>query len=34
MDGNRRVATDGEVGRIGHRFVFRSRPSALTVYRP
>jgi diacylglycerol kinase family enzyme len=34
LDGNRRVATDGEVGPLGHRFRFRSRPSALSVYRP
>ncbi|EHR61766.1 bifunctional phosphatase PAP2/diacylglycerol kinase family protein [Saccharomonospora cyanea] len=34
LDGNRRIATDGEVGPLGHRFRFRSRPSALSVYRP
>lgn len=34
LDGNRRIATDGEVGPLGHRFRFRSRPSALAVYRP
>ncbi|WP_027927603.1 bifunctional phosphatase PAP2/diacylglycerol kinase family protein [Amycolatopsis benzoatilytica] len=33
LDGNRRVATDGEVGPLGRDFRFRSRPSALTVYR-
>ncbi len=33
LDGNRRVATDGEVGPLGNRFRFRSRPSALTLYR-
>ena len=33
LDGNRRVATDGEVGPLGNRFRFRSRPSALTIYR-
>ncbi|OZM73115.1 glycerophosphatase [Amycolatopsis antarctica] len=33
LDGNRRVATDGEVGPLGNRFVFRSRPSALAIYR-
>jgi undecaprenyl-diphosphatase len=33
LDGNRRVATDGEVGPLGTRFRFRSRPSALTIYR-
>jgi undecaprenyl-diphosphatase len=33
LDGNRRVATDGEVGPLGNRFVFRSRSDALTVYR-
>ncbi|WP_033287513.1 bifunctional phosphatase PAP2/diacylglycerol kinase family protein [Amycolatopsis jejuensis] len=33
LDGNRRVATDGEVGPLGREFRFRSRPSALTVYR-
>lgn len=32
-NGNRRLATDGEAGRLGTRFVFRSRPSTLTVYR-
>ncbi|WP_433410597.1 bifunctional phosphatase PAP2/diacylglycerol kinase family protein [Saccharomonospora azurea] len=34
LDGNRRIATDGEVGPLGWRFRFRSRPSALSVYRP
>jgi undecaprenyl-diphosphatase len=34
LDGNRRVATDGEVGPLGNHFRFRSRQSALTVYRP
>lgn len=34
LDGNRRVATDGEVGQLGNHFRFRSHPSALTVYRP
>ncbi|MGH3468340.1 MAG: diacylglycerol/lipid kinase family protein, partial [Thermocrispum sp.] len=33
LDGNRRVATDGEVGPLGNRFVFRSKPDALTIYR-
>ena len=33
LDGNRRVATDGEVGPLGNRFRFKSRPSALTIYR-
>ncbi|MBK1782948.1 bifunctional phosphatase PAP2/diacylglycerol kinase family protein [Prauserella cavernicola] len=33
LDGNRRVATDGEVGPLGRVFRFRSRPSALTIYR-
>ena len=33
LDGHRRVATDGEVGPLGTRFRFRSRPSALTIYR-
>ncbi|RZS43476.1 undecaprenyl-diphosphatase [Herbihabitans rhizosphaerae] len=33
LDGNRRVATDGEVGPLGRHFRFRSRPSALTIYR-
>lgn len=33
LDGNRRVATDGEVGPLGQEFHFRSRPSALTIYR-
>lgn len=33
LDGNRRVATDGEVGPLGSRFHFHSRPSALTIYR-
>lgn len=35
LDGvERRVATDGEVGPIGSRFVFQSRPQALSIYRP
>lgn len=34
LDGNRRLATDGEVGPLGHEFRFRARPSALTIYRP
>mgnify|MGYP006138762263 CR=1 FL=1 len=29
-----RVATDGEVGPLGSRFVFRSRTNALAIYRP
>jgi diacylglycerol kinase family enzyme len=33
LDGNRRVATDGEVGPLGNEFRFRARPSALTIYR-
>jgi diacylglycerol kinase family enzyme/membrane-associated phospholipid phosphatase len=33
LAGHRRVATDGEVGPLGNRFRFRSRPSALTIYR-
>ncbi|WP_158883868.1 bifunctional phosphatase PAP2/diacylglycerol kinase family protein [Amycolatopsis anabasis] len=33
LDANRRVATDGEVGPLGNEFRFRSRPSALTIYR-
>lgn len=33
-DGNRRIATDGEVGPLGNDFRFHSRPSALTIYRP
>jgi undecaprenyl-diphosphatase len=33
-DGNRRVATDGEVGPLGNEFRFRARSSALTIYRP
>ncbi|OXM54296.1 bifunctional phosphatase PAP2/diacylglycerol kinase family protein [Amycolatopsis alba] len=33
LNGNRRVATDGEVGPLGNDFLFRSRPSALTIYR-
>ncbi|MEU6641651.1 phosphatase PAP2 family protein [Saccharomonospora sp. NPDC046836] len=33
LDGNRRVATDGEVGPLGRRFRFRSRSRALTIYR-
>ncbi|MGX7828368.1 bifunctional phosphatase PAP2/diacylglycerol kinase family protein [Actinokineospora sp. 24-640] len=35
LDGmERRVATDGEVGPVGHHFRFRSRPHALSIYRP
>ena len=35
LDGvERRVATDGEVGPLGSRFVFRSRTNALAIYRP
>jgi undecaprenyl-diphosphatase len=33
LDGHRRLATDGEVGPLGNQFRFRSRPSALTIYR-
>ncbi len=33
LDGQRRIATDGEVGPPGRRFTFRARPGALTVYR-
>ncbi len=33
LEGHRRIATDGEVGPLGSRFRFRSRPSALTIYR-
>ena len=33
LGGNRRLATDGEVGPLGNRFRFRARPSALTIYR-
>jgi undecaprenyl-diphosphatase len=33
LDGNRRVATDGEVGPLGNEFRFYSRSSALTIYR-
>jgi diacylglycerol kinase family enzyme/membrane-associated phospholipid phosphatase len=33
-DGNRRVATDGEVGPLGNEFHFHARSSALTIYRP
>jgi diacylglycerol kinase family enzyme len=33
-DVERRIATDGEVGPLGSRFRFRSRPSALAIYRP
>lgn len=33
LDGHRRLATDGEVGPLGREFRFRSRPSALTIYR-
>lgn len=34
LDGPRRIATDGEVGPLGTRFQFCSRPRALSVYRP
>lgn len=34
LGGHRRIATDGEVGPLGNRFCFYSRPSALTIYRP
>lgn len=34
LEGATRIATDGELGPLGRRFVFRSMPSALTVYRP
>lgn len=33
LEGHRRLATDGEVGPLGNQFRFRSRPSALTIYR-
>ncbi|MBB3666268.1 MULTISPECIES: bifunctional phosphatase PAP2/diacylglycerol kinase family protein [Prauserella salsuginis group] len=33
LDGYRRLATDGEIGPLGREFRFRSRPSALTIYR-
>jgi len=33
LDGNRRVATDGEVGPLGNHFVFQSHSDALTIYR-
>jgi undecaprenyl-diphosphatase len=33
LDGQRRIATDGEVGPPGRRFAFRTCPGALTVYR-
>lgn len=33
LGGHRRIATDGEVGPLGNRFCFYSRPSALTIYR-
>ncbi|OLT46751.1 glycerophosphatase [Saccharomonospora sp. CUA-673] len=33
LDGHRRLASDGEVGPLGQVFRFRSRPSALTIYR-
>ncbi|MDI5982031.1 diacylglycerol kinase family protein [Amycolatopsis magusensis] len=33
LNGNRRVATDGEVGPLGSRFLFKSQPSALALYR-
>jgi undecaprenyl-diphosphatase len=33
LDGPRRIATDGEVGPLGRRFSFTSRPGALAVYR-
>lgn len=33
LDGHRRLASDGEVGPLGRVFRFRSRPSALTIYR-
>ncbi|MCG8919100.1 phosphatase PAP2 family protein [Actinokineospora sp. PR83] len=33
LDGYRRVATDGEVGPLGKRFEFRSRPRTLSIYR-
>jgi diacylglycerol kinase family enzyme/membrane-associated phospholipid phosphatase len=33
LDGERRIATDGELGPLGRRFTFSSLPGALTVYR-
>ncbi|MQA60588.1 MAG: phosphatase PAP2 family protein [Actinophytocola sp.] len=33
LGGNRRIATDGELGPLGNHFRFRSRASALTIYR-
>jgi diacylglycerol kinase family enzyme/membrane-associated phospholipid phosphatase len=33
LDGERRIATDGELGPPGRRFTFTSLPGALTVYR-
>jgi diacylglycerol kinase family enzyme/membrane-associated phospholipid phosphatase len=33
LGGPRRIATDGEVGPLGRRFIFRVRPGELTVYR-
>jgi undecaprenyl-diphosphatase len=33
LDGNRRVATDGEVGPLGNGFRFFARSRALTIYR-
>ncbi|WP_425440516.1 bifunctional phosphatase PAP2/diacylglycerol kinase family protein [Prauserella shujinwangii] len=33
LGAQRRIATDGEVGPLGRVFRFRSRPSALTIYR-
>ncbi|PPK71035.1 phosphatase PAP2 family protein [Actinokineospora auranticolor] len=33
LDGNRRIATDGEVGPLGNRFEFRAEPGALSIYR-
>jgi undecaprenyl-diphosphatase len=33
LDGQRRIATDGEVGPAGRRFTFNSRQGALSVYR-
>jgi undecaprenyl-diphosphatase len=32
VDGHRRIAVDGEVGPLGHRFSFRVRDAALPVY--
>jgi hypothetical protein len=34
LDGNRRIALDGEVGPLGRRFSFRVRERALPVYAP